>query len=48
MARVIAFHVDDTLVDLAALEPLFERAFGTAALRATWSGRCSSSPPSER
>jgi 2-haloacid dehalogenase len=33
---VIAFDVNETLLDLRALDPLFERAFGDPALRAQW------------
>ena len=36
MPRVIAFDVNETLLDLAALDPLFERAFGDAGLRRQW------------
>ena len=36
MPRVIAFDVNETLLDLGPLDPLFERAFGNAALRAQW------------
>ena len=36
MPRVIAFDVNETLLDLSPLDPLFERAFGDAAMRATW------------
>lgn len=36
MPPVIAFDVNETLLDLAALDPLFERAFGDAALRQMW------------
>src|SRR5919109_576079 len=36
MPRVIAFDVNETLLDLGALDPLFEQAFGSAALRAQW------------
>jgi 2-haloacid dehalogenase len=36
MPRVIAFDVNETLLDIGALDPLFERAFGSAALRAQW------------
>jgi 2-haloacid dehalogenase len=36
MARVIAFDVNETLLDLAALDPHFRRAFGAAAVRGEW------------
>jgi 2-haloacid dehalogenase len=36
MRRVVAFDVNETLLDLRALDPLFERAFGAAGLRAQW------------
>lgn len=36
MARVIAFDVNETLLDLGALDPAFEQLFGSAALRAQW------------
>src|SRR5215211_8025222 len=36
MTRVIAFDVNETLLDLSPLDPLFERAFGSGALRAQW------------
>jgi 2-haloacid dehalogenase len=36
MARVLAFDVNETLLDLGALDPLFERAFGDAAVRGQW------------
>src|ERR671914_2855749 len=36
MPRVIAFDVNETLLDLSPLDPLFERAFGSTALRAQW------------
>jgi hypothetical protein len=36
MARVIAFDVNETLLDLAPLDPVFERAFGNAELRRQW------------
>ena len=41
MPRILAFDVNETLLDLAALDPLFERAFGDAALRPSGSPRCS-------
>lgn len=37
MAPVVTtFDVNETLLDLAALDPLFERHLGSAALRPTW------------
>jgi 2-haloacid dehalogenase len=36
MASVIAFDVNETLLDLSALDPLFERAFGSASVRREW------------
>lgn len=36
MPRVLAFDVNETLLDLAALDPLFESAFGDAAFRGQW------------
>jgi 2-haloacid dehalogenase len=36
MPRVVAFDVNETLLDLRALDPLFERAFGDAAVRGQW------------
>jgi 2-haloacid dehalogenase len=36
MPRVIAVDVNETLLDLRPLDPLFERAFGDPALRAQW------------
>jgi 2-haloacid dehalogenase len=35
-AKVIVFDSNETLLDLAALDPLFARAFGDAAARKTW------------
>jgi len=37
--RVIAFDVNETLLDLGALDPLFERVFGDAAVRPVWFGQ---------
>jgi 2-haloacid dehalogenase len=37
--RVIAFDVNETLLDLAPLDALFERTFGDAALRVQWFGQ---------
>ena len=36
MPRVLAFDVNETLLDLSALDGLFEDAFGDAALRPQW------------
>jgi 2-haloacid dehalogenase len=36
MPRVIAFDVNETLLDLSPLDQPFERVFGSAALRAQW------------
>lgn len=36
MPRVCVFNVNETLLDLSALDPHFERAFGDASVRQTW------------
>src|SRR5438270_10075196 len=36
MARVIAFDINETLLDLAGLDPPFERAFGDRGVRQQW------------
>lgn len=36
MPRVCVFDVNETLLDLAALDPHFERAFGDAGVRRAW------------
>ena len=36
MGRVIAFDVNETLLDLGALDPPFRRVFGDAAARSEW------------
>ena len=36
MPRVCVFDVNETLLDLAALDPHFERAFGDASVRKSW------------
>ncbi|HET7481016.1 MAG TPA: haloacid dehalogenase type II [Rubrobacteraceae bacterium] len=36
MSRVCVFDVNETLLDLAALDPHFERAFGDASVRQQW------------
>jgi 2-haloacid dehalogenase len=39
MARVRVFDVNETLLDLGALGPQYERAFGDAATRHAWFGQ---------
>lgn len=39
MPRTIVFDVNETLLDLSALDPLFEQAFGEAAARKEWFAR---------
>lgn len=39
MARVCVFDVNETLLDLGALDPHFERVFGDAAVRHEWFGQ---------
>jgi len=39
MARVCVFDVNETLLDLGALDPQFERAFGDASTRQAWFGQ---------
>src|ERR687893_2512368 len=36
MARVCVFDVNETLLDLGALDPHFERVFGDAGVRRLW------------
>lgn len=36
--RTLVFDVNETLLDLAVLDPTFERAFGDAAVRRQWFG----------
>lgn len=36
MARICVFDVNETLLDLSALDPHFERAFGDAGVRRAW------------
>ncbi len=36
MKRVLVFDVNETLLDLSALDPHFQRVFGDAAVRAEW------------
>jgi len=38
MARTLVFDVNETLLDLRVLDPIFERAFGDAAVRRQWCG----------
>lgn len=39
MWQALVFDVNETLLDLAALDPLFERLFGDAGARRDWFGR---------
>ncbi|MDZ4767609.1 MAG: haloacid dehalogenase type II [Chloroflexota bacterium] len=39
MERVLAFDVNETLLDLKALDPHFERIFGDKAVRVAWFGQ---------
>lgn len=39
MPKVCLFDVNETLLDLAALDPHFERVFGDAAVRQEWFGQ---------
>ena len=36
MGRVCVFDVNETLLDLGALDPHFERAFGDSGVRRAW------------
>src|SRR5258708_6588976 len=36
MQRIITFDVNETLLDLRVLDPIFERVFGDAAVRPIW------------
>jgi hypothetical protein len=39
MPRVCVFDVNETLLDLGALDPHFERVFGNASARQAWFGQ---------
>ncbi len=39
MPRVIVFDVNETLLDVRALDPLFSRTFGVASARQSWFGQ---------
>ncbi|MGQ9829025.1 MAG: haloacid dehalogenase type II [Roseiflexus sp.] len=39
MSRVIVFDVNETLLDMRALDPLFTRIFGVASARQSWFGQ---------
>ncbi len=39
MARICVFDVNETLLDLGALDPHFERIFGDAGVRRSWFGQ---------
>src|SRR5258708_27542648 len=36
MQRIITFDVNETLLDLRVLDPIFERVFGDATVRPIW------------
>lgn len=36
MTKIIAFDVNETLLDLRGLDPLFEESFGASSMRAQW------------
>src|SRR5947207_13091001 len=44
MKRVLVFDVNETLLDLSALDPHFQRVFGDAAVRVEWSKTRPESP----
>jgi 2-haloacid dehalogenase len=39
MSRICVFDVNETLLDLRALDPLFDAAFGAAGMRRAWFGQ---------
>ncbi|MHA1549640.1 MAG: haloacid dehalogenase type II [Alphaproteobacteria bacterium] len=39
MPQIIVFDVNETLLDLSALDPLFEKHFGNAEVRRAWFGQ---------
>lgn len=39
MPRVLVFDVNETLLDMAALDPVFEEVFGDASVRREWFGQ---------
>lgn len=39
MKRILVFDVNETLLDVAALDPLFEELFGDASVRREWFGQ---------
>ncbi len=39
MPRIVVFDVNETLLDLRALDPHFERVFGDSGVRAQWFGQ---------
>ena len=39
MSTAIVFDVNETLLDLRALDPVFERAFGDSSARREWFGQ---------
>jgi len=39
MKKLLVFDVNETLLDLKALDPLFEKHFGSASIRTSWFGQ---------
>jgi len=39
MKKIIVFDVNETLLDLKALDPYFEQIFGSASVRSSWFGQ---------
>ena len=39
MKKIIVFDVNETLLDLKALDPKFEEVFGSASVRTSWFGQ---------
>ena len=48
MARICVFNVNETLLELGALDPHFERIFGDGGVRRAWFGQLPSPPWSRR
>ena len=48
MNQVIVFDVNETLIDVGALDPFFIGMFGESAARREWFGKCSNPRSSRR